>query len=70
MDTHQAAQPQAAQEEEGEVAAAKVIIHTHLPLGRSSPRKVPLHKATAPSQAMQEWEVEVGHPNLKALPKE
>lgn len=70
MDTPPAAQPQAAQVEQGEPAAAKVIILTHPHLERSSPKKAPRHKATAPSQEPQEWEVEVGHPSLKAPLKE
>lgn len=70
MDTRPAAQPQAAQGEQVEPAAAKATILTHPPLEKSNPRKAPQHKATAPSQGVQEWGVQVGRPSLKALPKE
>lgn len=72
MDTPPAAQPLATQVEQEEPAAAKAIILTRLPLGKSSPKKAPRRKAAAaaPSQEVQGWGVEVGHPNLKAPPKE
>lgn len=75
MDTPPAAQPLATQVEQEEPAAAKAIILTRLPLGKSSPKKAPRHKAAAapaaaPSQEVQGWGVEVRHPNLKAPPKE
>lgn len=68
--TPPAAQPQVAQVEQGEPAAAKAIILTHHLLGRSSPKKAPQHKAIAPNQGVQEWGLVVGHLSLKAPPKE
>lgn len=69
MDTPPVVPQQATQEEQGDQAAAKAIILTHLPLERSSPRKAQQLKATAPSQGVQEWGA-VHHPSLKAPLKE